>query len=98
MQFLERLESDGDEERWLVQRDAEAPHVAWFLRGDLDRLRETADRARPLRGSIHPRVGAIRDVGWQGDRLLIECDDDRGPLLVNAARVIEDPVERERWV
>lgn len=97
MQFLERLESDGSEERWLVQTDEEAPHVAWFLDDDTP-LRETEDKTRPLIGPIHPRITAIRGTSWHGHRLVIEHDDDRGPLLATAARVLADPVERERWV
>jgi serine/threonine protein kinase len=96
MQFLERLESNDSDERWLVQYAKEAPHVVWFLDDDRDRLDEIS-RATPV-GRIHPRVAAIRRVTSHGRRLAIECEDDRGPLLVSAARVVEHPEARERWV
>ena len=98
MQFLERLESDGAGERWLVQRGTDVPHVAWFLEHDAAQLREIAEKTRPLIGPIHPRVTAIRATSWHDNRLVIECEDDRGPLLATAARVLAEPALRERWV
>jgi hypothetical protein len=96
MQFLERLESDDSDERWLMQDDNGAPYVAWFLDDDPRWLRKVAQETTT--GPIHPRVTTIRRVDWHGMRLVIECEDDRGPLLVSAARALADPVERERWV
>jgi hypothetical protein len=98
MQYLERLESIDSEERWLVQVEGELPHVAWFLDDDPVWLREIEDNTRPLIGPVHPRIAAIRSAGWHGRRLIIESEDDRGPLFATAARVVADPIERERWV
>lgn len=75
------------------------PHVAWFI-GDEDReaLVRIATATRPYHGAIHPRISAILGDGWHGERLVFEVEDDRGPTLGAAARQLEDPVLRERWV
>ena len=99
MEFLEQLEGDEGEVRWLVQQGSEPPHVAWFLTDDdrawLERV-ETA--THDWRGPIHPRVTQILSSGWHADSVVLEIEDDRGPLLATAARQLTDPVERERWV
>lgn len=99
MEFLERLEGSGNEERWLVQVGDGLPHVAWFLHDD-DRewLRQTERESHAWRGAIHPRVTQILSIGWHGDRVVFEIEDDRGPLLATAAQQLTDPNERERWV
>ena len=100
MEFLERLEVDGEQERWLVHVDgANEPHVAWFFYDDeREWLVRTHDATRPFHGPIHPRVSTIFESAWHGRRLVFEIDDDRGPTLATAARQLTDPVERERWV
>jgi len=100
VEFVERLEANHAEERWLVRGDgAEVPHVAWFFADDdRDMLAQTESATRPYHGTIHPRVSTILGTGWHGERLVVEVDDDRGPTLAAAARQLTDPVERERWV
>ena len=98
VEFLERLDADSDEERWLVQMPgASEPRVAWFFHADGMRLDEAQWETLLVSGLIHPRVSTIFQATIQGNRLLVEVDDDRGPTLARAAQVLTDPVERERW-
>jgi serine/threonine protein kinase len=99
VEFLERLEGDDDEERWLVQNGTGAPTVAWFLRDQDSTWLERTERAtQDWLGPIHPRVTQIISAGLHDDYVVVEIEDDRGPLLATAARQLTDPVERERWV
>lgn len=95
MEFLERLEAHADEERWLVRAPGAAPHV---LRYVLDDNAAASERAtQPLVGASHPRAITIRALRCEGERLVIETDDDRGPSFTHAARQLSNPDDRERW-
>jgi hypothetical protein len=69
----------------------------WFLTGDPEWLVKTQAAMRPFHGPIHPRISTIFDSYVERERLVVECDDDRGPYFAQAARELVDPVERERW-
>jgi hypothetical protein len=98
VEFLEPLESDDGEQRWLVQRD-EVLRVAWLLYDTEHTWLERTDRAtRDWCGAIHPRVTQIFSSRLLGDAVIIEIEDDRGPTLATAAQQLTDPLERERWV
>lgn len=98
MEFLERLDADSDEERWLVQvPGTDAPRVAWVFFSEEMFLDEARWATMLVAGPIHPRVSTIFDATVQGDRMLVVVDDDRGPTLARAAQVLTDPIERERW-
>ena len=98
MEFLQRLDADSAEERWLVKvPGADVPRVAWFFFAEEMWLDEAQWETLLVAGPIHPRVSQIFQATIQGNRLLVEVDDDRGPTFARAAKVLKDPIERERW-
>ena len=98
MEFLQRLDANSSDERWLVQvPGADAPRVAWIFWSEEMFLDEAQWETMLVAGPIHPRVSTIFQATIEGNRLLVEVDDDRGPSLARAAKTLTDPIERERW-
>lgn len=100
-ELLQRLDTSDAPytQRWLVRApDREAPHIACYVGDDdPDLLARTEQATQAWLGPIHPRIAAIHGVRRDGNKLVIETEDDRGPAFVEAARQLTDPVERERW-
>lgn len=102
LEFIQRLEADGGEERWLVQVEPEAPPcVLWILcdTSDDQWLGRVARQTEKWIGFHHPRVGRVHELRWlDGPRLAAVVDDDRGPAFADAAAQLADtPHDRERW-
>ncbi len=99
LEFIERLFSTADGQRWLVRAEGHAePRVAWmFFDEDREWLESTEQETRPWIGPLHPRVSQIFESSWRGEALTFEIDDDRGPPFAQAAAQLSDPSERERW-
>jgi hypothetical protein len=98
-EFIARLPPLEDSVRWLV-RDAssDALRVLWAI-GDIDPdwLQDADHATATWLAFAHPRVARVHAKAWLDGQLVVTVDDDRGPSYVDAAGILADATDRERW-
>jgi serine/threonine protein kinase len=68
-----------------------------YRRNEPTMLDVIAEDAEQWEGFVHPSLVPVLRVQHTRDRLVIVFGDDRGPALVDGAKLLPDPVERELW-
>lgn len=97
VEFLEKLGVGFRTEQWIVRAGGVVRNAHVHLDDDVAWLREIETHTKPWLGFSHPRVAEIHSLSWSHDHLVIVTGDERGRLLVHAARHLTDAREREAW-
>jgi hypothetical protein len=96
IEYLDRLEIDMDGEVWLVRVDGVLGQARIYHEEDPSWFEQVATESTRWIGFAHPHVVPLLSITL-AERLVVVTGDERGPTIMEVARRLDDPRDREAW-
>lgn len=97
IEYLEKLGNEYRCETWMVRADGVLGIAHVYEGGDPVWLQLIHADTAPWQGFTHEHLVPVHYAHHEGERLVIVSGDQRGPRVVDAAKLLTEPVDREQW-